>query len=85
MKPRSFRMSDDEYAILTAKAEKAGMKVGEYCRGILLSHEVRDTLPRQEIAKTMCVYHNHIDDAKTLTELKYLLHQMEAQIWQLIG
>lgn len=85
MKQRSFRISEAEDAILEAKAEKAGITVSEYCRASVLDYEIRDTLPRQQIGKVLCSSHNKIDDAKTLTEVKTVSHEMETEIWQLIG
>lgn len=78
----SIRLSDDEYNHIHKQSIISGSAMSTYCRDVLLHHEVRDLLPRQEISKIMCVYHNKVDDAQTVDEVKLLTHEMEKKIWQ---
>ena len=80
----SIRLSDDEYRQIHEKAHVSGKTVSAYCRDVLLGHEIRDLLPRQEIGKIMCAYHNKVEDAKTAAGTKHITHEMEKKIWQCI-
>lgn len=84
MPSMSIRFPDDKFNQIQKQAQISGLSVSEYCRKVLLGHEVRDLLPRQEIGKVMCVYHNKVDDAKTLAEAKQIMHGLEERLWQLI-
>lgn len=80
----SIRLSDEERYIIQEQAARAGKPVSTYCRDVLLDYEVQNTLPRQEIAKIMCEYHNQINDSISLIEARNMLHEMEEKIWPLI-
>jgi uncharacterized protein (DUF1778 family) len=80
----NIRVSPEEYEHIKAEANKSAKTMSAYCRDVLMNHTVQDTLPRQSIAKIMCIYHNRIDDAATMEEAKTQSNKMEAAIWQLI-
>ena len=80
----SIKLTKVEYDYIKSQADKTGHPLSTYCRDVLLGHKVQDTLPRQEIGKIMCIYHNRIDDAETLSDAKKEAHEMEKQIWQSI-
>lgn len=80
----SIRLSDNEYRHIKENSIISSISMSEYCRKVLLGHEIRDLLPRQEIGKVMCVYHNKVDDTQTLAEAKRIAHEMEKIIWQYI-
>ena len=81
----SIRLPDDKYEYLQKQSHISGIPLSTYCRNILLGKEVKDTLPRQMIGKTMCIYHNRIADTKTIHDAKKETHKMEEEIWRLIG
>ena len=80
----SIRLSDEEYNFIEDQAHKAGKPLSTYCRDILLGYKVHNSLPRQEIGKIICIYHNRIDDAETLSDAQHEAHEMEKKIWQSI-
>lgn len=80
----SIRLSDEAHCIIQEQAAIAGRPVSTYCRDVLLGYKVQDALPRQEIAKIMCEYHNQINDSTSLTEARNILHETEEKIWPLI-
>lgn len=80
----SIRLSDGEYSYIQKQAAISGKPLSTYCKCIILGYEVKDTFPRKEIGRVMCVYHNKIDDAKTIPEARTTIHEMEKTLWQLI-
>lgn len=80
----SVKVSFDEFEQIQKKAQFTGLTVSEYCRNAALGHEIRDTLPRQQIGKIMCTYRNKIDDAETLEDAQKIVYEMEEKLWPLI-
>lgn len=73
----SIRLSDEEYSYIQKQATISGKPLSTYCKCIILGHEVKDTFPRKEIGRVMCVYHNKIDDSNTIQEARTTIHEME--------
>lgn len=81
MKTISMRLPADEKTKLQEKAQQAGLSLSEFIRKAALGCEVRNDGCKQKILSVICVYHNRIDDAKTLDEVKELVHEEEREIY----
>ena len=77
----SLRISDQEHIQIQEKAKQAGISVSEFLRMAALTTEIQSVLPKQKIAKTLCEYHNRIDDANTLAEARQITHELEAILY----
>lgn len=51
----SIRLTDEEYSYIQKQALISGKPLSTYCKCIVLGHEVKDTFPRQEIGKIVCI------------------------------
>lgn len=81
MKTVSMRLTADEKTKLQEKAQQAGISLSEFIRKAALDYEIHDDGCKQKILKVMCIYHNRIDDAKALDEVKELVHEEEREIY----
>ena len=77
----SLRVTDQEHFRIREKAKQTGISVSEYLRLSALNTEIQSVLPKQKIAKTLCEYHNRIDDANTLAEARQITHELEAILY----
>lgn len=80
----SIRLTDDEKKAIQKKAQQAGVSLSEFVRNAALGYEFHDDGSKQNILKVMCTYHNRIDDAQTLEEIRGLVHEEEREIYGIL-